>query len=268
MNDITIVTAFYEIGRGNWNYYTRDTSYYFECFERLCQLKNKIIVFSEIKFKPEFDRIISEKKSNLVVIYEEIFETNKNLLKKIRKAQKNLQKMGGLFDSGKPPEYWCPEYVLVNYLKSYFCLTAIEQINDIDDMVSWIDFGYIKKQQQIPESKIWKYNFNDKIHLWNIQDIPNKLNVLDTIKTNNVYIQGCHIVTSKRKWFYLNKLINEQLNNLLINSLVDDDQTLLLLSYKFNPQEFVLHREDVDDQDLDWFFIFKYYNSCSELTYK
>ena len=44
MNDITIVTAFYDIGRGDWKYFTRKTSYYFECFERLCQLKNKIVV--------------------------------------------------------------------------------------------------------------------------------------------------------------------------------------------------------------------------------
>ena len=64
MNNITIVTAFYDIGRENWIYYNRDTSYYFECFERLCQLKNKIIIFSQIKFKPQFDKIISEKKSD------------------------------------------------------------------------------------------------------------------------------------------------------------------------------------------------------------
>ena len=45
MNDITIVTAFYDIDRKNWDYYSRDTSYYFECFDKLCQLQNKIIVF-------------------------------------------------------------------------------------------------------------------------------------------------------------------------------------------------------------------------------
>ncbi len=268
MNNITIVTAFYDIGRENWIYYNRDTSYYFECFERLCQLKNKIIVFSQIKFKPQFDKIISEKKSDLVVIYEEIFETNRDLLEKIKKSQENLQNMGGLCNDGKPPEYWCPEYILVNYLKSYFCLSAIEQISDIDDMVSWIDFGYVKKQKQIPESKIWRYDFDDKIHLWNILDIPKQLNILDTIKNNTVYIQGCHIVASKSKWYYLNKLMNNQLNKLLLDSLIDDDQTLLLLSYKSNPQEFILHKENIDYQDLDWFFIFKYYNLCSELAYK
>jgi len=267
MNDITIVTAFYDIGRENWNNYSRDTRYYFECFERLCQLQNKIIVFSQIKFKSLFDKIISEK-PNLFVIYEDIFETNVDLLKKIKKSQKNLQKIGGLCNDGKPPEYWCSEYILVNFLKSYFCMSAIEQIVDIDDIVSWIDFGYVKKQDQLPESNIWKYNFNNKIHLWNIKDIPTHINILETIKNNTVYIQGCHLVSHKDKWHSLNKMMNDQLNYLLSNSLVDDDQTLLLLSYKSNPQEFILHQEEIDYNDLDWFFIFKYYNTCSELAYK
>ena len=268
MNDITIVTAFYDIGRKNWDYYTRDTRYYFECFERLCQLQNKIIVFSQIKFKSLFDKIISEKKPNLTVIYEDIFENNVDLLKKIKKSQKNLQKIGGLYNDGKPPEYWCPEYVLVNFLKSYFCKSAIEQIVDIDDVVSWIDFGYIKKQEQIPESKIWKYNFENKIHLWNIKEIPAQINILQTIKNNLVYIQGCHLVAHKDKWHSLNKMMNDQLNYLLSNSLVDDDQTLLLLSCRSNPQEFILHKEEIDYDDLDWFYIFKYYNNCSDLAYK
>ena len=62
--------------------------------------------------------------------------------------------------------------------------------------------------------------------------------------------------------------MNNQLNKHLLDSLIDDDQTLLLLSYKSNPQEFILHKENIDYQDLDWFFIFKYYNLCSELAYK
>ena len=50
--------------------------------------------------------------------------------------------------------------------------------------------------------------------------------------------------------------MNEQLEKLLSNSLIDDEQTLLLLSY----MEFVLYREIIDYDNLDWFYIFHYYN--------
>ena len=159
MNDITIVTAFYDIGREDWEYFNRKTSYYFECFERLCQLKNKIVVFSEIKFKSLFDKIIRDIKPDLVVIYEDIFDNNKELINKIKKTQQILQKKGGLTYGLTSPEHWCPEYVLLTTLKTYFCCTAINKISEIDNTVSWIDFGYIRKEKYLPESKIWRYNF-------------------------------------------------------------------------------------------------------------
>lgn len=260
MNNITIVTAFYDIGREDWNNYDRKTSFYFECFERLCQLQNKIIVFSQEKFKPFFDEIIQNRKSNLIVIYQDIFKSNIELISKIRKSQSNLQKIGGLYDYGRPPEYWNPEYILVNFLKSYFCLSSIQMVDDIDDTLSWIDFGYVKNQNQIPESKLWKYNFSNKIHFWNILDIPDQIDIVDTIKTNTVYIQGCHIVAPKNKWIVLNNLMKKQIDRLLENKLIDDDQTLMLMSYLSNPEEFIIHNENINYQDLGWFFIFQHYN--------
>ena len=260
MNDITIVTAFYDIGRDEWKYFTRKTSYYFECFERLCQLKNKIVVFSEIKFKPLFDKIINDIKPDLVVIYEDIFDTNKELINKIRKTQQILQKRGGLTYGLTSPEHWCPEYVFLTTLKTYFCCAAIDKIPDIDNIVSWIDFGYIRKEKYLPKSKIWRYNFGNKIYLWSIRNIPQKINISEIIKNNIVYIMAGHIVATKEKWYYLNNLMNEQLDQLLSNSLIDDEQTLLLLSYMSNKKEFVLYREIINYDDLDWFYIFHYYN--------
>jgi len=262
MSEITIVTAFYDIGRGEWNNFSRKTSYYFECFERLCKLKNKIIVFSEKKFKSRFDNIICNIKPDLIVIYEDIFETNKKLINKIKKTQKILQKEGGLTYGLTSPEHWCPEYVLLTTLKTYFCCSAIQKISEVDDIVSWIDFGYVRKEKYLPKSKIWRYNFADKIYLWSIKNIPQKINISDIIKNNIVYIMAGHIVASKEKWKYLKKMMDEQLEKLLINSLVDDEQTLLLLSYMTNKEEFVLYREIIDYNNLDWFYIFHYYNQA------
>lgn len=264
MKNITIVTAFYDIGRESWNNYNRKTSTYFECFKLLCQLKNKIIVFSEEKFKSYFDEIIQNYKPDLIVFYQDIIEPNEELISKIQKSQDNLQQIGGLDDSGRPPEYWKPEYVLINFLKSQFCLDAINKVDTIDEIVAWIDFGYLKEQKQVPESKIWKYDFEDKIYLWGIKNIPEEIDLLQTIKSNTVYIQGCHMVATKNKWEQLNKLMNQQLNILLENNLVDDDQTLLLMSYAFDPENFKIYNEIINYQDLGWFFIFQYYNEFSD----
>jgi hypothetical protein len=149
-------------------------------------------------------------------------------------------------------------------LKSQFCINAIEKNESISDMVAWIDFGYVKKQSQIPKSKIWDYDFEDKIHLWCIENIPKSINLKKIIKSNSVFIQGAHIVAPKQKWIMINKFMNEQMEYLLNNNLIDDDQTMLLMSYLNNPHEFKIHREYINSEDLDWFFIFQYFNIYSD----
>ena len=268
-NDITIVTAFYDLGRGDWKHFSRKTDYYFECFERLCQLKNQIIVFSESKFKSKFDYIIENIKSDLIVVYQEkkdIFD--RELIDRIKRTQELKS------DQEKTitvPEQWCPEYVYLTTLKTYFCCTAIQQerVNDtsesfsiVNDTVAWIDFGYVRKEKYLPESRLWKYAFRDKIHLWSIRNIPQRIDIKEVIKTFKAYIMANHIIASKNKWFYLKESMNCQLEKLLSNSLIDDEQTLLLMAYLENKKEYVLYREIIDYSDLDWFFIFKYYNDC------
>lgn len=263
-NNITIVTAFYDIGRQNWKSYGRTNEEYFKCFELLCQLKNKIVVFTQSKFKNKFDNIIKTIKKDLIVFYDDDIINDQYYIDKISEIQKSPDYLNGIL-TVDCPEYWNPYYVFVNFLKSKFCLEAINKLSKIDNTISWIDFGYVKKQEQIPESKLWNYYFEDKIHMWNIKDIPEYLNLIEIIKMNTVYIQGCHIVASKNKWIIMNKLMEKQIKYLLNKNLIDDDQTLMLMSYLNEPHHFKIHREYLNSKDLDWFFIFQYYNDkCDE----
>ena len=266
MNNITIVTAFYDIGRETWSSYSRTNEEYFSCFKLLCQLKNKIIVFTQSKFQKEFEYIISTIKDDLIVFYDDDIIADVNYINKISEVQKSSEYLNNIL-TPNCPEYWNPYYVYVNFLKSKFCLEAIKRVPEIDNTISWIDFGYVKKQEQIPESKLWNYQFNDKINFWSIKDIPQEINLIHTIKTNTVYIQGCHIVASKDKWYVLNQLMIEQLNYLLTNNLIDDDQTLMLMSYASKPEEFKIYNENINYKDLGWFFIFQYYNDYCDLNY-
>ena len=64
---------------------------------------------------------------------------------------------------------------------------------------------------------------------------------------------GGVIVAGKEQWLKLEALVNHSMNELLKNNLIDDDQTLLLMSYLSAPEEFEIHQKSPDD----WFFIFK-----------
>lgn len=49
MNEISIVTAFFDIGRKNWKGFERDNSTYANYFKFWARVKNHIVVYTEPK---------------------------------------------------------------------------------------------------------------------------------------------------------------------------------------------------------------------------
>ena len=263
---ITIVTAYFDIGRGSWKSFSRSTDEYFRNFSRLCYLENDLILFTESKHEP---RLKKYTKTNLKVIYFDlIFKENEELLNKIQKIQQSDTFKDGIL-SPNCPEYFSPHYVLINSLKSFFCNKEM-QMDLVDkknsNLLAWLDFGYLRKNFQLPYSLKWDYNFTQKIHLFSLLPIEgdfDKNRILKIVKSNEVYIQGCHIIAPLKLWHKLETLVKESLMNLIEDGLVDDDQTLLLMAYLKSKNDFEIHPAKLDKK-LGWFFIFKHYNNCEK----
>lgn len=123
MNDISIVTAFFDIGRGDWSsdnghpeYLKRSTDEYFSYFKNLANLENKIIVFTSEEYKDKILEIRGDKPTVVFVV--NIKNKFKKYLKKIAEIQKSKFFLDQVeAEQLKNPEYWSPEYVLVNNLK-------------------------------------------------------------------------------------------------------------------------------------------------------
>ena len=79
--------------------------------------------------------------------------------------------------------------------------------------------------------------------------------ILDIIANNDVHITGPCIVASQQMWGVLGELVKHSVEELLANNLIDDDQTILLMSYLLKPEFFDLHQVS----DTDWFVAFKDY---------
>ena len=123
----TLVTAFFDIGRGSWSgpaYLQRSTDHYFQCFERLLKLNNDIVVFTSNDLMHRFDHYKHIKK-NLWVVGLENWKRDiwREFWKPIEQIQKEVVKT---VTQPWNPEYWSVDYVMVNMLKSYFVNYAIE----------------------------------------------------------------------------------------------------------------------------------------------
>lgn len=257
MNEISIVTAFFDIGRDKWSensilpkYLHRSTETYFERFSYLAQLENEMFVFTSPEFIDRVIKIRAGKKTTIVAFdFPGEFSKLRYMISRVQQhpEYKKLINSSQLIN----PEYWSPDYVLVNLLKSHFVCRAVQ--TSTNDMLAWVDFGYCRTSTTLPNIRSWKPNFDSNyIHMFSLKDYDGK-DLIDIIANNNVYITGPCIVASKNLWPKLEHDIMTAVYHLLEQNLIDDDQTFLLIASLTNPNLYKLHPVSNND----WFTVFK-----------
>ena len=143
---------------------------------------------------------------------------------------------------------------IFNLLKASFVNRAISMNMVQTDLVAWLDFGYCREPHNTTR---WTYPFTRrKIHFFNIKKWKEGTYIKDVIANNDVHITGPCIVADKEMWPYLETLVHHNTQELFKYNLIDDDQTILLMSYLAAPEMFELHSVS----PTDWFIIFKDYN--------
>jgi len=264
---ILIVTAFFEIGRGEWDQsFKRTSEIYLSRFKTLAELDNEMIVFTSKEFTNKILQIRNNKPTKIIVI---------DFDKKFRHT---IQKIQNILDSSQyqnlipskilvSPEYNSAEYVLVNNLKYYFVNKAIslESNKKENDLFAWVDFGFCRKPSAINGIKNWYHDFDSEhIHLFTLKDpfiLEEKEVMLRKALHNEVFVIGSMIVGSKKAWNRLYPLISKLQKEYLDKNISDDDQGTMLMTLCEYPDLFTVHKIKKG-----WFSGFKQFNRGS--TYK
>lgn len=258
MSKISIVTAFYNIGRGDWSmnvqknggplphYLERSVEKYIDHFTRMCEIDTEIIVYTSSDIAP----LLAEISPNVRIVEYDYFNIHQELRDKIETVQTSpefIKKINPY--QVRNPEYWSKDYVGVTSLKAFYITDAFERGLITNEFAAWVDFGYCRDAEHVPTSKKWEYNFTPgKMHYFNYRD-PNVTNAIQSrhdvslaVQNNVVYIIGGVFVGQKEQWKILAVDMKEALEHLISVGLVDDDQGLLLMSYFKNPNMYELHK--------------------------
>lgn len=256
MNEsITLVSAFFDIGRKVSSTLPRDNEKYFRYFEFWARLKNNLVVYTEPQFK---ERIIAIRESfglkertkvitidNLYGIEEEIFakmvDVSGNMYFKAFRLLPNAL-------SGNP------KYSYLMFLKMWFVNDAVR--NQLTNrMVAWIDFGfnhggdlYINPEEFDFE---WKYDFTEKIHLFALRS-PDNVPVFEIVRKLDDYFMGALMVIPASLAEVMWLAMKNAMTTLLDVGMIDDDQLLLILAYRKQPSYFQIHYSN-------WFLPLKEY---------
>lgn len=263
MTTITIVTAYFDIGRSQWTSQNgfaprieRTTNEYMTWFSNLAQLENDMVIFTSPDLKSRIEEIRRGKPTTIVTL-----NFNKKL-RHIRNRIASIQsdvafKLRTPVEQRGNPEYLSADYVLLCNLKTYFVNQAIRQGLIKDDMAAWIDFGYCRDSETTNGIKKWSWPFNkEKMNFFTIRrglKLETLESVFNCMSGNHVYIIGGVLVGTLEKWQEFYRLVWCCQKKVLRENIVDDDQGIFLMCYYYRPDMIKLNYLGKNK----WFDLFK-----------
>ena len=249
MSEITIVTAYFDIGRKNWKGLERDNNKYLNYFSFWARINNNIIVYT----MPELvDEILTIRKNfgllnkTKVIGINNVTECEKEIYNRIKQISRNeIFQTFHFHKEMKRPEAWSSDYNYITSLKPYFVFKAISSFN-LTETVAWLDFGFnhggnLGLIDKNDFNFTWNYNFSSKIHLFAYQKINLNRPIFDIIRNLDTYIMGGIMIAPANLWkdfYYLSK---ESILSLIRCGFCDDDQTIALMCYYEKPELFEIH---------------------------
>lgn len=260
--EITLVTAFFNIGRENYKAIPRPDSKYFKDFEGWARLKNKLIVYTQ----PQMTELILNirekfglRDQTIIVEIENLYSIEPEIFKRMKEISKDKYFLKFRYLPNATSNI--PEYSYLMLLKTYFVKDAVQR-KLTSEQIAWIDFGFNHGGDLYtnPEefSFNWEYAFEDKIYYFYYKRYDEKP-IFEIVRRLSDCIMGCLIIIPEK---YANELWELNRNAMLtLNDvgLIDDDQLIHLMSYRKKPDIFNLIESD-------WFLPLKTYGGDNLIT--
>jgi hypothetical protein len=246
MDKILFITAFKDIGRENWPTHKRSIEDYFNYFNILAQnIKYNLIVFLEKDIKEKLldkytfkNNIIFRDLKNVNTFYDKYLEEERRVI-----CDKRFQIKIPKERFRKHPETWCAKYTLINHSKVNFVRFTKDEYPNYD-FYSWIDFGYVRDINNIPEN-IDIEQLPNKIIYQSFGQIPEpRLDAIKILKINEAIIAGSAFIIPKSIVNIFEELYENKIKQWHQNFICDDDQSLILQLYYENKHFFHLIMDD------------------------
>ena len=117
---------------------------------------------------------------------------------------------------------------------------------------SWIDFGYVREINSLPKN-LNVGNIPEKVIYQQLLQIPSKkLNELQVLDTNDVFIAGSAFIIENNLVKKFEEIYENKIKMWYQNFICDDDQSVILQLFYENPDIFYLVEDPV------WFSLYKH----------
>lgn len=233
---ITLVTAFFPIGRADWATSSRSNDKYFAYFRRWAGIANNLIVFCPTNYARQIEKIRlgRGRKNTRFVTFEKFDDLIPGCLSAF---QRTIPPYQGYSVFPQLPETQQADYDYVMALKSW-CIKKAGSIAE-DPQLAWIDFGFDHGGAYYKDASLlsqeWQYLSSKEVTLFAVHPLD-QTPIFDVVRRTDTYIQGDSFIvrTGYAQTFY--DRIQQEYSHLIACGLPDDDQTPLLMFARENPE--------------------------------
>ena len=238
--EITIVTAFFNIGRENMQHFKRSAATYFDYFSKWAKMKNEMVVFVDNESVQHdvlsYREAIGLREKTRVVLIQDVSSLEPEVLDCINTAVCNETYLQYRLRP-KNPESYNAMYNYIMALKGW-CIDYTARELGYKGQLAWMDFGFNHGGQVFSLDSdfniTWEYDFGDKITFFNLKPLDNRP-IFDIVFSMDTYIMGSIIIVPAHLSEIFWKMTKESIFCMSKMGISDDDQVLWLMNYRANP---------------------------------
>lgn len=244
MGEITLVTCFFDLGRGNDKNIDanlrKTPEKYINAFKHWARIQNKLIVYTD-KAGAEAVRKVREDfgrgDQTTIIQIDDLFGLEPDLFARMERASKKEDFLKFRYIPNASSNN--PQYDYLWMMKYYFMNDALNR-GLLSEQVVWIDFGFdhggLRYYSEDFDFK-WEYDFGDKINIFCLYD-PNSVLGIETLQYLMDCVEGSMYGLKRDLVPTFWELVRNAMEALLMLDCVDDDQLLVMMAYKAKPDLF------------------------------
>lgn len=249
MQEVTIVTAFFDINRSEMKGFNRSNQKYFEYFKFWSGLKNNLVVYTDKTMAQQvidWRTSLGLKQQTEVIVLDDIYQLEGDIYQAMLQVEQNPDFINFRLDTNAIENKANYNYVM---LMKYWCLNDAGQRGLLKTpMTAWVDFGFNHGGSVYTKSEefdfLWKTELDSsKIHLF-ANDKYQQSAVIKQVQYLSQNVQGPILIMGSETVGQFYQTIKQAVQSLLNLDLNDDDQTWLLMASKIRPNLVVVHQSD------------------------
>ena len=247
MKPVTVVTAYFDIGRKDFKAVPRTGDVYFEQFAFWARMRNHLVVYTDadseariLKIRDKFGLL----EQTTVLVLDDLFAIEPEIYESMRSvAQDQFFRDFRIMPNATSG---IPEYSYLMLLKTWFLADAVKR-GLTSETIAWLDFGFNHGGHAYPNCEEFDFEWSsesiDKVQLFVFGEYDERP-IFEIIRRLSDYVMGATFLAPSDRAGELWDANREAMVNLLRLGLIDDDQLIQLLSYRTHPDLYDLRPSD------------------------